>query len=99
MPRNLQHRTKTQTDIIMKDQEQAQMGQANVFIGQSIKRILKERGRTVVWFAECLGCSRTNVYKIFDKHSINTDELMKISLILNYDFFRLYSDELSKRTE
>lgn len=64
-------------------------------IGPIIKTILKDRGHTVVWFAEHLHCSRTNVYKIFDKYSISTDELMKISSILNYDFFRLYSDELN----
>lgn len=68
-------------------------------IGKHIKLVLKKKGGTVVWFAERMGCSRTNVYKIFDKHSINTDELMKISMILNYDFFRLYSEELDRRIE
>lgn len=68
-------------------------------IGQAIKHVLKEKGCTVVWFAERLKCSRTNVYKIFEKRSIGTGELMKISLILGYDFFRLYSDELGKGIE
>ncbi|WP_298455850.1 XRE family transcriptional regulator [uncultured Prevotella sp.] len=63
-------------------------------IGQMIKAKLRERKQSVVWFAGQLECSRTNIYKIFKKNSIDTDELMKISLILDYDFFKIYSDKL-----
>ena len=63
-------------------------------IGLLIKAKLRERKQSVVWLAGQLGCSRTNVYKIFGKKSIDTDELMKISRILNFDFFKLYSDKL-----
>ena len=68
-------------------------------IGRTIRLVLNRKGRTVVWLAECLGCSRTNVYKIFEKQSISTDYLFKISKILDYDFFKLYSDELNKDVE
>ena len=63
-------------------------------IGLLIKAKLRERKQSVVWLAGQLGCSRTNVYKIFGKKSIDTDELMKISRILNFDFFKLYSRPL-----
>lgn len=63
-------------------------------IGLLIKAKLRERKQSVVWLAGQLRCSRTNVYKIFWKKSIDTDELMKISRILNFDFFKLYSDKL-----
>jgi hypothetical protein len=66
-------------------------------IGLLIRQKLKERRRTIVWLAEKLSCSRTNVYKIFDKRSIDTDYLLRISDILDYDFFELYSEELKKR--
>lgn len=66
-------------------------------IGLLIRQKLKERKRTIVWLAEKLSCSRTNVYKIFDKRSIDTDYLIRISDILDYDFFALYSEELKKR--
>ena len=66
-------------------------------IGLLIRQKLKERKRTIVWLAEKLSCSRTNVYKIFDKRSIDTDYLVRISDILDYDFFALYSEELKKR--
>lgn len=45
--------------------------------------------------AQQLSCSRTNLYKIFKKQSIDTSELLRISRILDYDFFKLYSEEFS----
>ncbi len=65
-----------------------------VMIGPMVKNKLKERRHTVVWFAAQLGCSRTNVYKIFAKPSIDAEELFKISKILDFDFFKVYSDRL-----
>lgn len=66
-------------------------------IGQIIKQELEDQGRTVVWFARQLSYSRTNIYKIFDRASIDTDVLLRISMILGVDFFKVYSEELDKR--
>lgn len=63
-------------------------------IGNLIREKLEEKQRTVVWLAQELAYSRTNVYKIFAKSSIDTHVLMRISQILSYDFFRAYSEEL-----
>lgn len=68
-----------------------------VHIGKEIKRKMEERQRTVVWAARHLSCSRTNVYKIFDKYTIDTDSLTRISRLLDFDFFSLYSDELTQK--
>lgn len=57
---------------------------------------MEERHKTVVWLAGRLSCSRTNVYKIFDKYSLDTEVLAKISYALNFDFFGLYSEEIGK---
>ena len=46
----------------------------------------------MVWFARKLSYSRTNVYKIFEKPSIDTNLLLRISSILNYDFFKYYTE-------
>ena len=54
-----------------------------------------ERKCTVVSMARQLSCGRANVYKIFEKYSIDTELLMKISVTLDYDFFSLYSRELN----
>lgn len=66
-------------------------------IGELIKQQLEEQGRTVVWFANKLSYSRINVYKIFKKPSIDTDLLLRISNILGYDFFTVYSDYLKNK--
>ncbi|MBR0118124.1 MAG: helix-turn-helix domain-containing protein [Prevotella sp.] len=65
-----------------------------VHIGETIKQTLKLRRKSVVWFAGELSCSRTNVYKIFSKPSIDTNDLLRISRILDCDFFDLYTKEL-----
>ena len=66
-----------------------------VDIGSAIQEKLKESKLSVVWFAEQIGCSRTNVYKMFGKQSINTDDLMRISEVLCFDFCKLYSNKLN----
>ena len=65
-------------------------------IGQLIKQELEEQGRTVVWFARKMSYSRANMYKIFEKPSIDTETLQRISKLLQYDFFKHYSDELKE---
>lgn len=52
------------------------------------------RKATVTWFAGQLGCSRTNVYKIFCKEHIDTGLLMRISRIMGYNFFQVYNAAL-----
>ena len=64
-----------------------------VHIGNLIRQTLKERGYTVVWFAAQLAYNRVNVYKIFEKKSLDADLLMRISVILGTNFFKPYSDE------
>lgn len=60
-------------------------------IGTEIRHKLDEQQRTVVWLARQLSCSRTNVYKIFEKADLDTALLMRISLILRHDFFNMFS--------
>ena len=67
---------------------------AMIHIGEAIRKQVEEQGRTSVWLARELGCHRTNLYKIYDKRTIDTCVLLRISRILNYDFFKLYSGEI-----
>lgn len=62
-----------------------------IHIGQLIEQTLKEQGRTVTWFAGQLCCTRPNVYKIFKKDNIDIKLLVRISDILQVDFFAVYS--------
>lgn len=68
-------------------------------IGKEIRRKLEERHRTVVWFAEKLSYTRANIYKIFDKSSIDTELLLRVSEVLDFDFFALYSEAVRSRND
>lgn len=59
-----------------------------------IEQELRRQGRSVSWFAKALYCDRTNVYKIFRKQSLDSELLLRISVILSCDFFRFYTDSL-----
>jgi len=69
-----------------------------VHIGKQIETELRRQERSVAWFARNLYCERTNVYDIFKRKSIDTELLLRISIILRHDFFRYYRDELSAGT-
>lgn len=65
----------------------------NIHIGNLIKEELQNQERTISWFARKLYCDRSNVYDIFKRESIDTELLLRISLILERNFFLLYVDE------
>ena len=68
-----------------------------VNIGERIKEELSLQERTVTWFANKLGCTRMTVYRIFEKQSIDTQQLLQISRILNHDFFSEMSEDLNPK--
>ncbi len=63
-------------------------------IGSIIKEELERQERSMSWFARKLSCDRSNVYRLFQKHSIDTSLLSRISVILNRDFFSELSQNL-----
>ncbi len=68
-----------------------------VNIGELIHEKVAERGLSVTLLAKRLNCSRTNVYKIFDRRTIDTGTLFRISIALGFDFFGILSHELQAR--
>lgn len=64
-----------------------------VHIGEAIKNELQRQERSISWFARKLYCDRSNVYDIFKRESIDTKLLLRVCLILNYNFFQLYIEE------
>ena len=64
-------------------------------IGELIKEELHKQGRSNVWLAQQLSCNVRTVAKIFHKQTIDTQQLMQISKILNYDFFKIFSEALA----
>ena len=62
-----------------------------VHIGNRIKAVLKEQGRTTVWLAKQIPCTPNHLYKVYANASINTDLLKRISEILDYNFLESLS--------
>ena len=70
-----------------------------IHIGKLIKQKLAEQGKTTLWLARQLSYNRTTMYKIYDKASLDSQMLFRISRIMNYDFFQEYSKELDELNE
>ena len=64
-----------------------------IHLGQLIKTELERQERTPTWLAKKINCDRTNIYRIFERKSIDTDLLSRISTALNHNFF----EELSQQ--
>jgi len=64
-----------------------------IHIGQLIKTELERQERTPTWLAKKINCDRTNIYRIFERESIDTALLSRISTALNRNFFEELSQE------
>lgn len=62
----------------------------NVDIGQKIKEVFDARNKKLTDFADELGTVRQNVYRIFKKQHLDTGLLLKISQVLDHNFFQYY---------
>ena len=67
-------------------------------IGELIQQELRRQERTVSWFARKLNCNRSNVYDIFRRSTIDTELLLRISIVLNTNFFELYNKEFGEKS-
>lgn len=61
-----------------------------VEIGQKIKEVFDASNMKLTDFADQLGTVRQNVYRIFKKTHLDTGLLLKISEVLNHNFFVYY---------
>ena len=62
-------------------------------VGKRVQEILKKQRRSAAWLAAQIPCERTNVYNIFRRKSMDVRLLMRISVILEHDFFKELSEE------
>ncbi len=60
-----------------------------------IRREFERKERSVAWFARKLSCDRSNVYRLFQKHSVDTALLRRVSIILEHNFFEDLSASLT----
>ena len=70
-----------------------------VNIGQALREEMDRTGRTVTWLSKQLGTNRMACYRIFNSYSIDTQMLLRISVLLGRDFFVLYSSALREESE
>ncbi len=62
-----------------------------IHIGQLIREKLQQEERSGAWLARKLSMDASNVSKILQRQYIDTELLLRISDILNEDFFDKYS--------
>lgn len=60
-----------------------------VHVGSLIKAEFDRHPRkhTISWFAQQLNCRRGNIYDIFNRSSVDSELLIRISKVLKHDFF------------
>ena len=68
-------------------------------IGILIKEELEKQERSITWFARKLSCDRSNIYRLFQKESIDTNLLVRISILLCKDFFSDLSDYVKEKEQ
>ena len=59
-----------------------------------IKKELKALGRSVSWLARTIHMERSSIYKIFERDSIDLGLLVRISIVMNHDFFQDISTKI-----
>ncbi len=64
-----------------------------VHIGIIIKSLVKKKGISVTEFAKRINYTRRNIYEIFEKDTIDTGLLQKISKVLEVNIFINYISE------
>jgi hypothetical protein len=61
-----------------------------VEIGHKIREVFDHQSMKLTDFADELGTVRQNVYRIFKKRHLDTGLLLKISQVLDHNFFQYY---------
>ncbi len=70
------------------------MDYKNIHIGSLIEVLVTERGIDLPRICNFLKCTETDVAIMYKSKSINTDFLLRWSKLLQYDFFRIYTQHL-----
>jgi hypothetical protein len=68
-----------------------------IHIGEMIRSKLREEGRSVVWLAGKIHYEKANTYKLLKKPSLEASLLLRISLVMEHNFFIYYSDIYENR--
>ena len=66
------------------------MKSTHIHIGEKIRSVMKEKGIIKAELARLLGIKPQSVDYLLNRKSIDTDTLYNISIVLDFDFFKLY---------
>lgn len=66
----------------------------NIHIGQLIKIKVTEGSIETTRICNFLKCSKSEIYQMYEAHSLDTETLLRWSKLLSYDFFRVYTQHL-----
>ena len=65
----------------------------NLHVGQLIQEQLKKDQRSVGWLSRQIPCTRNHVYKLFKRPSLDAALLLRISMVMQFNFFQYYTAE------
>jgi len=68
-----------------------------IHIGQMIKAKMKEDGRSVQWLARKLHCVPSNIYKIYEKQTLDSGLLQRIREALGMDCLVCLSNSVKQK--
>ncbi|GHT41714.1 hypothetical protein FACS189437_08960 [Bacteroidia bacterium] len=67
-----------------------------IHIGQRITQKLADKEQSIAWLAKKVNCDRSNFCKILKCKHIHSELLYRISIVLEEDFFALYSQKIEE---
>ena len=70
-----------------------------VHIGNFIRDELRRQERTPTWLARKICRGRTNIYDIFERESLDSALIHRISMALNVNIFTLLSEDLKRECQ
>ncbi len=63
--------------------------------GQLVREVFKSTGLTVTELGKRVGTTRQNIYRIFDRKSIDSALLFRLGKAMSYDFYKHFSDYMA----
>ena len=66
----------------------------NIHIGQMIEKIVAESGIEISRICNFLKCTEEEIQQMYESKSLDSEILLKWSKLLEYDFFRVYTQHL-----
>jgi hypothetical protein len=68
-------------------------------IGHRFKEYINSHGIKLQWLCGQMHCHRNTLYNLFERNWIDSDVLMKLSLLQKHDFFEEFSEEYKQKLE